>query len=183
MNEWINQSINWFHLQKIKGQKAEIFFIPVLNCMFILNGVWMKLEENGQHFADYYFKCTFLNENYCVLIKISLKVVSKGAIDNKSSWVQRMPWCWTGDGSFITSWWRHQMETFSALVAFCAGNSPFTGEFPTQRPLTQSFDVSVICAWTDSWANNADAGDLRRYRTYYYVIVMWINDDQSFDAM
>ena len=33
------------------------------------------------------------------------------------------------------------MEIFSALVAFCAGNSPVTGEFPAQRPVTRSFDV------------------------------------------
>ena len=33
------------------------------------------------------------------------------------------------------------METFSALLAICAGNSPVPGEFPTQRPATQSFDV------------------------------------------
>ena len=39
------------------------------------------------------------------------------------------------------SWWRHQMETFSALLAICAGNSPVTGEFPTQRLVTRSFDV------------------------------------------
>ena len=39
-------------------------------------------------------------------------------------------------------WWRHQMETFSALLAICAGNSPFPGEFPAQRPVTRSFDVS-----------------------------------------
>ena len=39
------------------------------------------------------------------------------------------------------SWWRHQMETFSALLAICAGNSPVSGEFPTQRPVTRSFDV------------------------------------------
>ena len=38
-------------------------------------------------------------------------------------------------------WWRHQMETFSALLALCAGNSPVTGEFPSQRPVTRSFDV------------------------------------------
>ena len=37
--------------------------------------------------------------------------------------------------------WRHQMETFSALLALCMGNSPVTGEFPEQRPVTQSFDV------------------------------------------
>ena len=39
------------------------------------------------------------------------------------------------------TWWRHQIETFSALLAICAGNSPVPGEFPTQRPVTRSFDV------------------------------------------
>ena len=33
------------------------------------------------------------------------------------------------------------METFSALLALCVGNSPVPGEFPSQRPVTQSFDV------------------------------------------
>ena len=61
------------------------------------------------------------------------------------------------------------METFSALLAFCAGNSPFTGEFPTQRPVMRSFDVFFD---HDSWANNGDASDLRRYRAHYDVIVM-----------
>ena len=41
----------------------------------------------------------------------------------------------------INPWWRHQMETFSALLTLYAGNSPVTGEFPSQRPVTQSFDV------------------------------------------
>ena len=38
-------------------------------------------------------------------------------------------------------WCRHQMETFSALVAICAGNSPVSAEFPAQRPVTLSFDI------------------------------------------
>ena len=38
-------------------------------------------------------------------------------------------------------WWRHQMETFSVLLDLCAGNSLVTGEFPSQRPMTRSFDV------------------------------------------
>ena len=41
----------------------------------------------------------------------------------------------------VNTWWRHQLETFSALLALCAGNSPVTGEFPAQRPVTRSFDV------------------------------------------
>ena len=33
------------------------------------------------------------------------------------------------------------METFSALLAICAGNSLVPGEFPAQRPVTRSFNV------------------------------------------
>ena len=39
------------------------------------------------------------------------------------------------------TWWRHPMETFSALLVIYAGNSPVTGEFPSQMPVTRSFDV------------------------------------------
>ena len=38
-------------------------------------------------------------------------------------------------------WWRHQMATFSTLLAFCEGNPSVTGRFPSQRPVTRSFDV------------------------------------------
>ena len=48
----------------------------------------------------------------------------------------KQKWYW-----YTLSWWRHQMETFSALLALCAGNSPIPGEFPSQRPVTRSFDV------------------------------------------
>ena len=41
------------------------------------------------------------------------------------------------------------MKTFSAILAICAGNSPVTG-----------------------WVNNREAGDLRRHRAHYDVIVM-----------
>ena len=49
--------------------------------------------------------------------------------------------CWDDTGSSRYSWWRHQMETVSALLAICAGNSPVSGEFPAQRPVTRGFDV------------------------------------------
>ena len=60
------------------------------------------------------------------------------------------------------------------LCGVCAGNSPVTGEFPSQRPVTQSFMFSLICAWTSSWVNNWDTGALRRHRAHYDVIVMWV---------
>ena len=47
----------------------------------------------------------------------------------------------TSMSTHANTWWLHQMETYSALLAICAGNSPAHGELPVQRPVTQSFDV------------------------------------------
>ena len=70
------------------------------------------------------------------------------------------------------------METFSALLAICAGNSPVPGEFPAKRPVTRSFDVCFfICVWINGWVNNRQAGDLRRYRSHYGVTVMVLSDE------
>ena len=60
---------------------------------------------------------------------------SKQDHENTTTW-KRFPQYW----NYCKAWWRHQMETFSALLAICAGNSPVTGEFPAQKPLTRSFD-------------------------------------------
>ena len=51
--------------------------------------------------------------------------------------------CSLSDGpvAIVYTWWRHQMETLSALLAICAENSPVPGEFPAQRPVTRSFGV------------------------------------------
>ena len=70
------------------------------------------------------------------------------------------------------SWWRHQMETFSALLAICAGihlspvNSPQKGQW------RGALMFSLICAWTNGWVNNREAGDLRCHRAHYDVNVM-----------
>ena len=58
------------------------------------------------------------------------------------SFLQR-PWrnCRFEIPMYLLPWWRHQMETFSALLAICAGNSPVSGELPAQRTVTRSFDV------------------------------------------
>ena len=55
---------------------------------------------------------------------------------------------WEYGTNLSRPWWRHQMETFSALLALCAGNSSVTGEFPPQRPVTQSFGVWSAPEWT-----------------------------------
>ena len=64
------------------------------------------------------------------------------------------------------------METFSAQLAICAGNSAVPDEFPTQRPVTRSFDVFFDLRLNYGWINNPEAGDLRRYRDHYDVTIM-----------
>ena len=61
------------------------------------------------------------------------------------------------------------METFSAHLAISAGYSPVPGEFPTQRPVTGSFDIFFDLR-IKYWVNNREVGDLRRYRAHYDVI-------------
>ena len=73
---------------------------------------------------------------------------------------------------FSPSWWRHQMETFSALLAICAGNSPVAGEFPYKGQWRGALMFSLICARINGWANTREAGDLRRHRAHYDVTVM-----------
>ena len=68
------------------------------------------------------------------------------------------------------------METFSALLADCAGNSPVSGEFPAQRPVTRSFDVFSDQRPNKRWVNNREAGDLRRHRGHNDANVMIKSD-------
>ena len=59
------------------------------------------------------------------------------------------------------------METFYALLVFCAGNSPVTGEFPAQKPVTQSLDVFFDLRLNNGLVNTREAGDLRRHLDQY----------------
>ena len=86
------------------------------------------------------------------------------------------------------SWWRHQRETFSALLALCEGKSPVTGEFPSQRSVTRSFDVffdlllnkrlskQSIRQWFETpshplWRNS---NDLKKTRYSYFTYASWL---------
>ena len=66
------------------------------------------------------------------------------------------------------AWWRHQMETFLRYWTFFAG----IHRFPHNGQWRGALMFSLICVWIDGWVNNHEAGDLRRYRAHYDVIVM-----------
>ena len=95
-------------------------------------------------------------------------------------WIWSIPYTWKdwdgnapgNMGKFTTAWWRHQMETFSALLAICAGNSPVPVNFPHKGQWRAALMFALICVWISAWINNRKAGDLRRYCAHYDVIVM-----------
>ena len=87
------------------------------------------------------------------------------------------------------------METFSALLAICAGNSPVTGEFLAQRPVTRSFDVffdlrlneRLSKQWRGWWFETPlcplwrHSNDIREMPTLNMKIVVWAILDWTYD--
>ena len=127
-------------------------------------------------FVQFYVKNIFFlnfktDENSHRSVVNTTGVIPKEWQSNFQSFVS-----WTGARFMYLAqpWWRHQMETFSALQALCAGISPLTDDFPSPRPVTWTSDVSLVCSWTNGWVNNRDAGGLRRDRTHYGATVMTI---------
>ena len=66
------------------------------------------------------------------------------------------------------------METFTALLAICAGNSLVPGEFPAQIQCRGALILSFICVWINGWVIDREAGDLGRYRAHYDVIAFFL---------
>ena len=95
----------------------------------IASDIYTNGRNGTRKVSSYFFRVTTRINNY-----------------RTNGWLKKpaitMTDCTTrGSFGFFGSWWRHQMETFSALLAICAGNSSVPGEFPAQRPVTRSFDV------------------------------------------
>ena len=72
----------------------------------------------------------------------------------------------------LSTWWHHQMETFTALLAICAGHSPVPDEFPHKGQWRGALMFSLICAWINGWVNSHEAGKMRRHCAHYDVIVI-----------
>ena len=65
--------------------------------------------------------------------------------------------------------WKHfpRYCTFVLGIHQSLANSPHKGQW------RGALIFSLICAWINGWVNNRDAGNLRRHRAHYDVIVMW----------
>ena len=63
----------------------------------VLGLTHLPLDKMAANLTDDIFKCIFINEKFCISIRISLKFVPSGPIDNRSALVQVMAWRRTGD--------------------------------------------------------------------------------------
>ena len=66
------------------------------------------------------------------------------------------------------------------METFCEWNPLVISEFPSQR---RALIFSLICTWTNDWANNWGAGDLRCHCTHYDVNVMNVNPHTCKDGL
>ena len=72
----------------------------------------------------------------------------------------------------VVVYWRHQMETFSALLPFVRGIHRWPANFPHKGHWPGALMFSFICVWINGWVSNREAGDWRRHCAHYDVIVM-----------
>ena len=75
----------------------------------------LRPRQKGRRFADNTFKRIFLNENVRISIKISLKFVPKGPINNNPSVVQIMVWRRSGDKPYLSQWWLVYWRIYASL--------------------------------------------------------------------
>ena len=138
-----------------------------------------KLRCNPSVVTPFSFSCLFKLKN----MNISIKITQFNSMHGLALRSIRSHWGRPPRGDIISAkyillvkneWWCYQMETFSALLALCAGNSPVTGEFPSQRPETRSFHAFYDLRPKRRLSKNREAGDLRRYRDHHNVTVMSI---------
>ena len=106
LNQWYLLAYSW---SKFTENVADITHHKFLKCTYLkillnLPGAnelmsfnTLRPRQNGRHFPDNIFKCILLNENVWILLKISLKFVPQGPINNIPALVQIMPWHWPGD--------------------------------------------------------------------------------------
>ena len=75
------------------------------------------------------------------------------------------------NGGYCT-WWGHQWKHFPRYWPFVRGIHRSTVNSPHKGQWRGALMFFFICVWINGWVNNREAGDLRRYRAHYDVIVM-----------
>ena len=101
----------------------------------------LRPRQNGHHFPDNIFKYIFLNENVQISIKISLKFVSMGSINNIPALNQIMAWPRSGDKPLII--WTNDGQGYRRIYA-SRGVNELIFMLLKRNVMYWSFNVHVI---------------------------------------
>ena len=110
----------------------------------------LRPRQNGRHFADDSFRYIFMNENVWIYIKILLKFVPEGRINNIPSLVQIMAWRRPGDKPLS------EPVTVRLLTHICVIRPQWVKLLP---PLTSNLKLNKMISYLDlitQW-NEADS--------------------------
>ena len=140
------------------------------------------------------FSISFCMKIDAVRFKFLLAFVLNGLIDNNLTLVQIMAWRRIGDKPLslsIVTLFTDSYIRYSASMGQISSihddvikwkhfprNWPFVREIHRSRWILHTkwrgaLMFSLICVWINGWVNNGEAGDLRRHRGHYDVIVMF----------
>ena len=82
--------------------------------------------QNSRLFADDIFRCIFVNEKFCISIRISLKFVPKGPIDN--TWALIKVMAWRRISHYLNQCW------FSPLTHVCDTRGRWVNDVSSTEP-------------------------------------------------
>ena len=117
-----------------KGKESASFTFPLYKLILLL--LLISVARFMDLIMVVYVTCT-VGAEARRLIKITRRVASSDLTKSRSPRGSLIPQC------IVPSWWRHQMETFSSLLAICAGNSLHKGQWPS-RPLWRHRNASCF---------------------------------------
>ena len=132
--------------------------ISLITCLTTANPLWVQCRRPTRIYAATKkdMTCTRCCINMQHIFYCCFKMSSYRSMEHIYPYYSGLLY-WHRDGRvsqedvLTHTWWRHQMETFCALLAICAGNSPVPGEFPAQRPVTRNFDVFFDLRLNKRW--------------------------------
>ena len=160
--------------QWLAAYESYIYFILAIKIIIVSFKRWINSDLEFTIYQHYHeFPC--LIGSYIHVIDIEFINCTDACSLGGTLWQDVTRW-WT--------WWRHQMETFAALLALCAGNSPVTGEFLAHRPVARSFDVSFDLRLSkrlskQSWGWWFEPSSLSLWRPRNAILPQYCNSQMS----
>ena len=110
---------HWLAFIDLRGCQNKHCISRSISTFLVMLLLWsfntLRPRQNGRHFPDDISKCIFLNENVLISMKISLKFVPKGQINNIPALVQIIAWRRPGDKPLSNPVWEVYWRKYASL--------------------------------------------------------------------